>query len=85
MTKIKNPEIIVPSLYGIVVLDYDSGAAGKLSLKWSNSDGKIESSAIIADVDHDNEYEIVYVNQFKNVDGGLRLWKGKINKKISTL
>lgn len=55
-----NPEIIVPSLYGIYVFDYDPSVSGKLNTKWSNSDGKIESSAVIADVDNDNQYEIVY-------------------------
>ena len=50
-------------MYGIVVLDYDSGVAGKLTEKWNNTDGKIESSAVIADVDHDNdisESDLIY-------------------------
>ncbi len=55
-----NPEIVVPSWYGISVFDYDPAAPSKLSLKWSNSDGRIESSAVIADVDADNKYELVY-------------------------
>lgn len=56
-----NPEIIVPSFYGIVVLDYNASAPDKLSKKWNNSDGLILGSAVIYDVDMDNEYEIVYV------------------------
>lgn len=65
-----NPEIIVPSLYGIYVFDYNPAAAGKLGLKWSNSDGKIESSAVIADVDRDNQYEIVYTTSAGGCAGG---------------
>ncbi len=43
-----NPEIIVPSYYGIYVFDYDPSAQYKLSKKWNNNDGKIESSPVIA-------------------------------------
>ncbi len=55
-----NPEIIVPSRYGVYVLDYDASAQYKLTKKWNNNDGKIESSPVIVDVDNDNKYEIVY-------------------------
>ena len=55
-----NPEIIVPSLYGIVVLDYNQ-ANGKLEKKCNNTDGRLWGSAVISDVDKDNDYEIVYV------------------------
>src|SRR3989338_8604093 len=52
------PEIIVPTQYGIRVYDYSGGS---LSLKCSNSHGLIEGSAVVYDVDRDNEYELVYV------------------------
>ncbi|HLC52959.1 MAG TPA: VCBS repeat-containing protein [Candidatus Nanoarchaeia archaeon] len=56
-----NPEIIVPGYYGINVFDYNSSAPNNLTLKWSNNDGFIKGSAVIYDVDRDNEYELIYV------------------------
>jgi len=56
-----NPEIIVPSYYGIYVFDYNTSAPHKLSIKWNNSDGLILGSAVVYDVDRDNEYELIYV------------------------
>ena len=44
-------------MYGIIVYDYDSSA---LTQKWNNSDGKIEGSVVIYDIDRDNEYELIY-------------------------
>ena len=55
-----NPEIVVPTLYGIKVLDYNP-STGKLTQRCSNSHGLIEGSAIIYDVDKDTEYELIYV------------------------
>lgn len=55
-----NPEIVVPTQYGIKVLDYNK-ATNTLTEKCSNTHGLIEGSAVISDVDKDNEYEIVYV------------------------
>ena len=46
-----NPEIIVPTLYGIVVLDYDTSTKS-LTEKCSNNHGLIEGSAVISDVDN---------------------------------
>ncbi len=45
------PEIVVPSLYGIVVLDYNQ-ANGKLEKKCNNTDGRLWGSAVISDVDN---------------------------------
>ena len=54
------PEIIIPAQFGgIYVLDYNP-AINNLSLKWSNSDSRIEGAPAIADVDRDNEYELIY-------------------------
>lgn len=53
------PEIIVPTFYGIRVIHYDPGEAA-LEEIWSNSDGMIEGSAVVYDVDKDNEYELIY-------------------------
>ena len=64
-----NPEIIVPSLYGIVVLDYNQ-ANGRLEKKCNNTDGRLWGSAVIADVDKDNDYEIVYVTATTSCDIG---------------
>jgi len=54
------PEIIVPTQYGIKVLDYNL-STNKLTEKCSNTHGLIEGSAVIYDVDRDNEYELIYV------------------------
>lgn len=51
------PEIIVPSYYGVYVFDYDGTT---LTPKWSNTDGKINGAIAIADVDKDNNYELIY-------------------------
>ncbi len=53
-----NLEIIVPSWYGVFVYDFDGNS---LTEKWNNSDGLIEGSVVIYDVDRDNEYELIYV------------------------
>lgn len=50
-------EIVVPTFYGVQVYDYDGSS---LSLKWNNSDGKIEGAVVIYDIDRDNEYELIY-------------------------
>ena len=52
-----NPEIVVPSFYGIYVFGYNTSVPHKLSIKWNNSDGLILGSAVIYDVDRDNKYE----------------------------
>ncbi len=54
------PEIVVPTQFGIKVLDYNK-ATNTLTEKCSNSHGYIWGSALIADVDYDNEYELIYV------------------------
>lgn len=54
------PEIVVPTQYGIKVLDYNK-ATNTLTEKCSNTHAYIWGSALIADVDYDNEYELVYV------------------------
>ena len=54
------PEIVVPTQYGIKVLDYNP-STNKLTEKCSNTHGYLWGSALIADVDYDNEYELVYV------------------------
>ena len=51
------PEIVVASYYGVYVFDYDNGV---LTKKWSNTDGKITGAIAIADVDKDNNYELIY-------------------------
>ena len=48
------PEIIVPSRYGIFVLDYNP-ATGNLNEKCSTSHGLIEGSVVIYDVDRDTK------------------------------
>ena len=55
-----NPEIVVPSQYGIIVLDY-SPSTGKLNKLCNNTHAYLWDSAVIYDVDKDNDYEIVYV------------------------
>ena len=54
------PEIIVPTQFGVKVLDYNP-STGKLTEKCSNTHGLIEGSAVIYDVDKENEYELIYV------------------------
>lgn len=60
------PEIIVPTRYGIKVLDYSNG---NLSLKCQTLHGLIEGSAVIYDVERDNVYELVYVTNEGVLDG----------------
>jgi len=50
-------EIVVASYYGVYVFDYDGTT---LTPKWSNTDGKINGAVAIADVDKDNQYELIY-------------------------
>ncbi len=64
-----NPEIIVPSQYGIIVLDYNK-ANGKLEKKCNTTEGRIWGSAVIADVDKDNDYELIYVTTSFGCDQG---------------
>ncbi|MFH1592725.1 MAG: S8 family serine peptidase [Candidatus Woesearchaeota archaeon] len=51
------PEIIVPSAFGIYAYRYDGN---QLVEMWSNSHAELTETALIADVDADNDYEIVY-------------------------
>ncbi|NQV09021.1 VCBS repeat-containing protein, partial [Candidatus Woesearchaeota archaeon] len=53
-------EIIVPTFYGVNVYEFSNG---NLNLEWNNSHGRIEGSAVISDIDKDNEYEIVYTTR----------------------
>ncbi len=63
------PEIIVPTQYGIRVLDYNI-ATNKLTQKCNTTEGVIEGSAVISDIDLDNEYEIVFTtNDFQCASG----------------
>ncbi|MBI3037337.1 VCBS repeat-containing protein [Candidatus Woesearchaeota archaeon] len=63
-----NPEIIVPSFYGVFVYDYNSSATDKLTKKCdtTSSGGVIDGSAVVYDIDRDNQYELIYTtaNQF---------------------
>ena len=54
------PEIVVPSQYGIIVLDYNP-STGKLNKLCNNTHAYLWDSAVIYDVDKDNDYELVYV------------------------
>ncbi len=54
------PEIVVPTQFGIIVLDYNP-STGKLTEKCSTTDAYLWGSAVIYDVDRDNDYEIIYV------------------------
>ena len=47
-------EIIVPTWYGVRVYDYSGGSLSAKSAWDSNTDGKIEGSAVVYDVDKDN-------------------------------
>jgi hypothetical protein len=55
-----NPEIIVPSFYGVYVYDYDSSAPNKLTKKCNTDDSLIDGSVVVYDVDRDNHYELIY-------------------------
>ena len=50
-------EIIVPSYYGVYVLDYDGSTITK---KCNTHDGKLSNSVVVYDVDRDNKYELIY-------------------------
>jgi hypothetical protein len=50
-------EIVVPSYYGVFVLDYDGSS---LTKDWSNTHGKINGAIVIHDIDKDNDYELIY-------------------------
>jgi len=54
------PEIIVPSSFGIYMYQYNGT---NLSKAWNNSDARIDYTAVIADVDLDNKFEVVYTTQ----------------------
>ncbi len=77
------PEIVVPSYYGVFVYHYDA-ALGRIVNVWNNSNGLIEESVLIYDVDFDNEYELIYVtsddsrcSSFKSCDSYLRIVDAK--------
>ena len=63
------PEIIVPTQYGIKVLDYNH-SINTLTEKCSNTNAFVESSPIIYDVDKDNDYELIYVTSDRACDTG---------------
>ncbi|MBI2653252.1 S8 family serine peptidase [Candidatus Woesearchaeota archaeon] len=54
------PEIVVPSQYGIIILKYNQ-STGKLNKLCNNTHAYLWDSAVIYDVDKDNDYELVYV------------------------
>lgn len=54
------PEIIVPTFYGVRVFDYDGSTLTPVTWSLSNTDGKINGAIAVADVDKDNQYEIIY-------------------------
>ena len=60
-------EIVVPSWYGVFVFDFTSNELIQIK---NNSDGLIEGSIVIYDVDHDNDYELVYLTTSRNCDAG---------------
>ncbi|MBI2667418.1 VCBS repeat-containing protein [Candidatus Woesearchaeota archaeon] len=53
-------EIVIPDTFGIYVYSYDNNQFTKI---WNNTHTQIISSAIISDVDADNEYELVYATR----------------------
>ena len=59
------PEIIVPNAIGIHVYGYDGSSVVK---QWNNSDAFIYQTAVVADVDADSEYEIVYLTRDDTAD-----------------
>lgn len=63
------PEIVVPTQFGIKVLDYNP-STNKLTEKCSNAHGLLESSAIIYDIDKDNDYELIFVTSDRTCDTG---------------
>ena len=62
-----NPEIVVPTQFGIKVLNYSSGTLKEIC---SNTHAYLWGSAVIYDVDRDNDYEIVYVTASSSCAAG---------------
>ena len=62
-------EIIVPSYYGVHVIDYNA-SANALQLRCSTNHGRIDGSAVIFDIDRDNEYELIYSTSTYMCAGG---------------
>ncbi|MEK6934378.1 MAG: DNRLRE domain-containing protein, partial [Nanoarchaeota archaeon] len=62
------PEVVVPGSYGIDVYRYDS-VSGNLAKIWNNTHAEITETALVADVDADNNYELVYAtSNYDSVD-----------------
>lgn len=70
------PEVMVPTFYGVKVLDYNPSTK-QFSEKCSTSHGLLEGSAVIDDVDKDNEYELVYATSNYNCAAG-KLCRDKV-------